>query len=380
MGSTSRKLNRFNIRFLTILRIILLFPIRIFKINKIVNRISYYDDKYERKSKFKRWMDNFIWLIKKGELNEYYNSWGLDVKDFRNPDDFLSNLEFSRLRDSGNQKNVEQASADFNYIAILRDKYIFSEFLKDTIGKEHVVINEAFLSNNEAYLVENKKWISLTELVDIYDEIVYKATSDTFGNGIFFVLKNGDDFLVNGEKKSKTELLNILSKGNYIAQKVIKQHESIRKFGTKSVNTIRIITIRGKSGNIGTFNAFLRISADKDSLVDNRAKGGFAIGIDLDRGTLFEDGMTHEGFNGISREHPISKITFLDYQLPYWEEIKELVVLAHKQMYTIQSIGWDVAITENGPILLEGNDDFEIGGPQDTYGGLKNKWHQLVNE
>ena len=38
-----------------------------------------------------------------------------------------------------------------------------------------------------------------------------------------------------------------------------------------------------------------------------------------------------------------------------------------------------VVITENGPVLLEGNDDWEIGGPQDTYGGLKQRWLEQVN-
>ena len=37
----------------------------------------------------------------------------------------------------------------------------------------------------------------------------------------------------------------------------------------------------------------------------------------------------------------------------------------------IHSIGWDIAFTENGPIFIEGNDNWEITGIQATNGGMK---------
>ena len=43
-------------------------------------------------------------------------------------------------------------------------------------------------------------------------------------------------------------------------------------------------------------------------------------------------------------------------------KVKELVINANKQFYKLESIGWDIVITPNGPVILEGNDDWEIGG------------------
>lgn len=54
--------------------------------------------------------------------------------------------------------------------------------------------------------------------------------------------------------------------------------------------------------------------------------------------------------------------------------------LLHKQFYELESIGWDIVITPNGPVILEGNDDWEIGGPQDTSGGLKKRWIELTKK
>ena len=44
-------------------------------------------------------------------------------------------------------------------------------------------------------------------------------------------------------------------------------------------------------------------------------------------------------------------------------------------MYSGADIG---ETTPGGPIILEGNDDWEIGGPQDTGGGLRQRWMELT--
>ena len=73
-------------------------------------------------------------------------------------------------------------------------------------------------------------------------------------------------------------------------------------------------------------------------------------------------------------------LTIYKYILPTLYEVKELVINAHKQFYELESIGWDFVITPNGPVILEGNDDWEIGGPQDTSGGLKKRWIELTKK
>ena len=51
---------------------------------------------------------------------------------------------------------------------------------------------------------------------------------------------------------------------------------------------------------------------------------------------------------------------FAGYRLPYWNEVRELVKNVHAKLPDIKSIGWDVAITENGPILVEGNPSCQL--------------------
>ena len=77
---------------------------------------------------------------------------------------------------------------------------------------------------------------------------------------------------INGIKKA-------VSGGRYILQNVVEQHELVNRINPSCINTIRIITIRGKSGAINVFAASMRIGVSKDSFVDNRAAGGMAVGI-----------------------------------------------------------------------------------------------------
>ena len=52
----------------------------------------------------------------------------------------------------------------------------------------------------------------------------------------------------------------------------------------------------------------------------------------------------------------------------------------HGELYGIVTIGWDIAITENGPLVLEGNDNWDFRMFQAYYGGCKKRLLELFNE
>ena len=45
----------------------------------------------------------------------------------------------------------------------------------------------------------------------------------------------------------------------------------------------------------------------------------------------------------------------MGFKIPYWDEILVLTEKAALKNISNKSIGWDIAITEKGPFLLEGN-------------------------
>lgn len=370
---------RINIpRLLREIKHIVKIPIYILKIPRVISKPTYFPE-MQRKSRLEMWKDNFVWIIKYHELNTFYTSYGMDIKGLRNPNDYIPTARFWEYIWDGNRKEVRASYGRYNYIVLTRDKYVFSAQIAGTLGENYIPKTIALIDRGRVFLHENRKWLTFSEFCQDERKAVFKVVDGTFGDNVFVAGIKDGIIEAEGRKFTAEQMSERLGDKRYILQELIVQHASLQAFGTKCVNTIRIITIRGKSGKVSVFAAFLRVGTDTESFVDNRAKGGLAIGVELDTGKLMKYGLPHARFGEKVESHPLSGIVFEGYQLPYWKEITEMVCSAHGQFAGLQSIGWDVAIKEEGPVLLEGNDTWEIGGPQDTYGGLKKRWEELVN-
>jgi len=118
-----------------------------------------------------------------------------------------------------------------------------------------------------------------------------------------------------------------------------------------SVNTLRVMTsvVNGKPK---LFFAAARIGSGK-YVVDNFHAGGMAALIDLETGKLIGNGFTKK-LDEYER-HPVTNIKIDGYEIPYWNEVKEMVLEAALVNENVNVVGWDVAITKDGPVIIEGN-------------------------
>ena len=46
---------------------------------------------------------------------------------------------------------------------------------------------------------------------------------------------------------------------------------------------------------------------------------------------------------------------FVGFKLPHWPEVKEVALKAAGVLPWARAIGWDIAIADRGPVLIEGN-------------------------
>lgn len=53
--------------------------------------------------------------------------------------------------------------------------------------------------------------------------------------------------------------------------------------------------------------------------------------------------------------HPMTGATIRGFEVPYWNEILDMCKKAAKITPEVRYSGWDVAITEAGPIFIEAN-------------------------
>lgn len=141
-----------------------------------------------------------------------------------------------------------------------------------------------------------------------------------------------------------------------IVQKRVKPHPALERLTSGAVPTVRALTIVNERGRPELVATVFRMSMRKNRTVDNIHAGGLACAVSLDDGTLgLASDLGSDARLGWHRRHPTTDAPIEGTQLPYWSEVKALAVKAHNLFPDRLVIGWDVAIAEDGPIIIEGN-------------------------
>jgi glutathione synthase/RimK-type ligase-like ATP-grasp enzyme len=78
-----------------------------------------------------------------------------------------------------------------------------------------------------------------------------------------------------------------------------------------------------------------------------------ATEIDLKTGKLVRPALDKD-LNEFTH-HPKTNVKIEGFQIPFFKEVKEMVKEAALESDKILVVGWDVAITDEGPLIIEGN-------------------------
>lgn len=350
-------------------------PRRIFDLccnsKKYCSHESYFPEK-KQKNQFQIFSDQLRSILNYSAINEFYFPYGFDVKSTKEMDEYLHYAEFMKVRDKCNLMN--RHSSTF----LLRNKFYFGIFA-DTFGVDSGK-NIALISNQLCYSITKKKTETINEIIatlPIGDYFV-KLVGGECGCGIFRLRKDTDSIYIDGHSASIAKLMQLISTGQFLIQGKIEQHPSLAALHESSINSIRLVTIKNvKTGDVSVFPSILRVGTG-GSFVDNTSQGGLALGIDMQTGKLYEYGFYKPQFGTKVPKHPDSGIVFKDYSIPYFEEAKQTAMMLHTMLPDVYSVGWDVAIGKDGPIFIEGNDNWEINGPQICHGGLKNLFYEML--
>lgn len=131
----------------------------------------------------------------------------------------------------------------------------------------------------------------------------------------------------------------------------IVQSQEMARFHPGSVNTIRLATaVLDDKAHL--LFGFMKLGHG-DSVVDNGAAGGICSAIDLDTGMIVSVGMTESGKTYLS--HPDSGLQIVGFHVPRWEEAKALALELAMVCPTQTYVGWDMALTDGGWVVVEGN-------------------------
>ncbi|WP_416362370.1 sugar-transfer associated ATP-grasp domain-containing protein [Nitrosomonas sp.] len=175
-------------------------------------------------------------------------------------------------------------------------------------------------------------------------------------------LGSGQFFCNDGSRANGNQVLEILRQNSertaYIVQPRLINHPEIVDLACGALATVRVMSCRNETGGYEVTNAVFRMKRYADVIVDNYHAGGIAANVDINTGVLGEG--TRGGWgvvtDGWYEQHPLSHTAISQRKLPCWEMMIDFVQDAHNRLFPDQVvIGWDVAILENGPCLIEAN-------------------------
>ena len=332
-----------------------------------------------RKSKMRMCWESLVWNFKFKELCNYYFVYGLDQKG-RSPKDYMAYTEFRVIRNILNirQRENVRTKYTFNYLALVRDKFVFYQYCKSLGISFPKTI--ALVSNGKVswYDGEHMIWSDLETITQKEFKAFCKETTGEGGQGAFVLDVFDGKVTISGKDATLDELKKKFGASTYIMQEQIKNHHLLSEIYPNSLNTLRLHTILNRDGSVDFFSAVQRFGAH-GSIVDNGCYGGMFVGVN-EKGVLNDFGChePHLGFKKlvIHDNHPDTNKRFAGLQLPYWEKILETAKTFHKFMYGIPSIGWDIAITEDGFCFTEAGEDWEMAFDQAVNGGQRKHFYE----
>ena len=134
-------------------------------------------------------------------------------------------------------------------------------------------------------------------------------------------------------------------------EEIIVQHPLVAAIYPGAINTVRMVTIRGKSGRVYLVTAMFRIGNGK--YVDNFNSGGMVAPMDPQTGTVIDRALDKQ--KNLYVNHPATGTPIQGFVFPDWDRAVALVKEAAQVVPEVGYVGWDVCFTPQGPCLVEGN-------------------------
>lgn len=227
---------------------------------------------------------------------------------------------------------IDRRKGHYESVSHISSKEQLCKFLQENEGKELVFkLNEGSYGENlkaikvdrhQFYDVGGKRFISLDELCQFY-----------LGEDKVFIVQ---------PRLYPASFLNGVVLNN-------------------SLSTIRIATYVDNNGDVLVLYAYIKIP-NGSNVHDNFNAGNFACNINLQNGTL-ENAFCSIGAKDKVVEyvnHPVSGEKFSDITIRQWEEVLNDTKSAAKKFLPLRTLGWDVALTDNGVFFIETNCTYEV--------------------
>ena len=206
---------------------------------------------------------------------------------------------------------------------------------------------------------------------------VFKPARGSNGDGVFIFRRYDGGFAdATGRVYDPGEMWRLMSGDTFrpglIIQERLHNHADLdRLTGSPFLQTVRACTFVETTGVARLLHAHLKLTA-RESAVDNFGVGlggNLQCCVDLESGVPGAAVRLRRCGHGLERieRHPETGMAFSEFVLPHWGRFQDVVNRAAERFLPVRAVGWDVAITPAGPVVVEGNIWW---GPNNPFGNM----------
>jgi hypothetical protein len=196
-------------------------------------------------------------------------------------------------------------------------------------------------------------------------EFVSKPALADHGDCVRVFCRDGDRFLEGGRPLGDSgalydSLFEQSAYDGFVLQERAHNHEFLTRLsGSDTLQTLRVITLVEQATRVSVLAAALKVVAG-DAVIDNFSNGATGNGtsaVDIETGKLAPIVLARpDGFGLVEADrHPRTDLQYAGVRLPGFEEALDLARRAARAFAMLRTIGWDIALTPQGPLLVEAN-------------------------
>lgn len=219
---------------------------------------------------------------------------------------------------------------DEEYIVLLRDKLVFDELFKKYLKRD-------FINLRTGSKEDFKKFLDGRETV---------FAKDPTGEG-----GHGISKITAADVKDSNKLYDELkANGQLLVEEAIVQSDDLNEINPCVVNSWRVVTLY-KDGKAHIINNALRINQDESNVIG--CTNDLYLSLDAD-GRI--DSNVIDDYGNVYDKHPMTGKKFSEVKIAGVREALDMVVEAAEKIPQVRYIGWDIAFSKNGPVMVEGNE------------------------
>lgn len=226
------------------------------------------------------------------------------------------------------------------------DKPTFNATFNEWLGRDWLDLRTA----SEADFVE---------FISIHDPIMVKVV-DSMG-GAEIEKYSSEEF--NDAHALYRQLMN---KRQFLVESFINQHPRMSALCPTSVNSLRMITFFDGT-DVHVLEAVLRMGNGAE--VDNYGRGGMYTVLDE------KTGIAHYGafdkYANTFTDHPQTGTPIVGFEVPFYAQVLSTLDTVARVIPEIPYVGWDIAISTTGPVIIEGNYNTGVFQMKPSLTGIK---------